>query len=157
MAQTVPVFLCLDFSSNPTRPPADVPPRLRRRPHTGALNQSLLLLGIGAPHLTATAQSTEKGNSQWARAPFPLLAMPQLKVLRSLNLEEAVYGIFPPKGGCRAAAGGTHLKGWRVGLDYNSKTANLKAAEGLDQNLSTKKAPGCSSTRGPFGCYRLMS
>ncbi len=44
VAQTVPVFLCLHFSSNPARPPADVPLRLRRRPHTGALNHKLLLL-----------------------------------------------------------------------------------------------------------------
>ena len=107
----MPVFLFLYFSSNPARPPIAVPPRLRRRPHTGALNQSLLLLGSVCAYLKVLAKSTEKGSSRWARVPFPLLAMLQLKALRSATPEGAVSGRFPPKGGCRAAAGGTHLKG----------------------------------------------
>ena len=67
VALTVPQHLFLDFSSNPARPPADVPPRLRRRPLTGALNQKLLLLGAGClqlrrPGLKAAAHPKHNKN-----------------------------------------------------------------------------------------------
>ena len=43
-----------------------------------------------------------------------------MQLLRSLHPEGAVEGLLPPKGGCRAAAGGTPIKGWRAGIDQIS-------------------------------------
>ncbi len=47
--------------------------------------------------------------------PRPLTGALNHKLL--LLGEEDGKGQLPPKGGCRAAAGGTHLKGWWVGID----------------------------------------
>ena len=65
----------------PTRPFSGVPLSLRDIPLRGTGGELLLLLlamqQLQGPRLTSAAQLPEKGNSQWARAPFPLLAMPQ--------------------------------------------------------------------------------
>ena len=118
LAQTVPPHFIHYFSSNPAglrcpvfaagrnvllfvldlNPPAAlvaVPPRLRRRPHTGALNHRLLLLFAGCLQpqkltLSIPAQSPGEGE---VRSPEP------------------------PYGGGGAAAGEPLEGGW-VGLDH---------------------------------------
>ena len=40
--------------------------------------------------------------------------------------EGETTGQLPPKGGCRAAAGGTPIKGWRVGIDLNKNKVKLE-------------------------------
>ena len=60
--------------------------------------------------------------------------------------EGKVKHSVPPKGGCRAAAGGTPLKGWRVGLDKN------KIYQSSPKDLQKQKSsPGQKAEGAVFG------
>ena len=89
------VFLYLYFSSNPTRPPSDVPPALRARPHTGALSHKLLLLVLRRPRLKAAVHPPGEG---------------------------AATALVPPKGGMPRSGRGDTDK--RVVGGYRSKYKN---------------------------------
>ena len=54
----------------------------------------------------------------------PLLCGWRFAIASSLQTGGAVYGLIPPKGGCRAAAEGTPLKGRRVGFDQKQNNKN---------------------------------